>query len=160
MVRLPIPLRVLLPTGTLLYSLEPSTMRFRAIYDKRGTFALRTGTYMIGPTSPVHFAADVASNVLALGNEPLTVCSGGSLRVYAATFPGAQVTISAFNQDQTAIADSNGRVEFSLTAPRVMIPTTVIYIARVVRNRGNGKLTTLSARQRFRVIPSVPYQGA
>jgi len=154
--RLTPPVQVLLPTGSLLSVREPATGQFRTIYDKRGTVALSAGSYRVGETAPVHFSPEVALDVLALGNEPLTVCSGNPVRLYASTFPAAQVTISAFGQDQSGTADSMGQVQFTLTAPSVVTTTTEIYTAQVTHTRADGGVTTLTAKQRFRVIPTLP----
>ncbi len=83
----------------------------------------------------------------------------------AAQVPGVSMaTISLWDltgardwgQDQSGTADSTGQVQFTLTAPRVVTTTTEIYTAQVTHTRADGGVTTLTAKQRFRVIPTRP----
>ncbi len=60
-----------------------------------------------------------------------------------------------WGQDQSGTADSTGQVQFTLTAPSV-VTTTEIYTAQVTHTRADGGVTTLTAKQRFRVIPTLP----
>jgi hypothetical protein len=144
------PLSVSVAPGAMLFAWNPALGAFRAV---TGNVITQVGIFKVDRATPFHFAGRFAADDLALGNAPLTVTGGQSIRLFASTFPGARVTISVFHSVKSGIADAAGDVEFIFRAPQVTMPRVVFYRVHAIHAEGNGALSSFDAEERFRVLP-------